>query len=90
LAEFDAYFASGRAADVILLILAAELACLTLSRRMAVADAVGLIAPGMLIVLALRGALTGAAWPWVAAPLAAALPFHLFDLVRRLRTSRRT
>jgi hypothetical protein len=79
------YFVSGRAADVILLILAAEFLWLVLSRRLTVVDAIGLIVPGMLIVAALRFALTGAAWPWIAAPLALALPFHAVDLWRRVR-----
>ena len=39
----------------------------------------------MLIVLALRAALTGADWPAIALPLALALPVHLFDLRGRLR-----
>lgn len=81
----DGYFASGRAADVILLMLAAEFLWLTLSRRLAMADAVGLIGPGVLIVVALRFALTGASWPWIAFPLALALPFHAMDLWRRVR-----
>lgn len=84
-----AFFATGRAADLILLILIAELFWLLLSRRLSAGAAFGLVMPGLLIVLALRAALIGAAWPWIAAPLALALPFHLMDLARRLRTSRR-
>lgn len=85
----EAFFASGRAADLILLILIAELAWLLLGRKLTLADAVGLVVPGLLIVAGLRAALTGAAWPWIAAPLALALPFHLVDLARRLRAGRR-
>jgi len=83
------FFESGRAADLILLILVLELIWLGLSRRLSWADAVGLAVPGLLIVLGLRAALTGASWPWIAAPLALALPVHLLDLRRRLQTSRR-
>lgn len=83
------FFESGRAADLILLILVAELLWLTLARRLTLADAVGLVLPGLLIVLGLRAAMVGAHWPWIAAPLALALPVHLFDLGRRLRSSRR-
>ena len=35
------------------------------------------------MLLALRSALTGASWPWIAAPLAASFPFHIADLLRR-------
>lgn len=84
----DAFFASGRAADLILLILALEFAWLVGSKRMSTADTLGLAGPGMLIVLGLRGALTGAAWPWIAAPLALALPVHLMDVRRRLASRR--
>ena len=82
------FFASGRAADLILVILALELAWLLASRRMSRAAAIGLIGPGLLIVLALRGALVGASWPWIAVPLALSLPLHLMDLGRRMEPRR--
>lgn len=85
----QAFFESGRAADLILLILVLELLWLLLSRRLSLADGAGLVLPGLLIVLGLRGALTGASWPYIAAPLALAFPVHLLDLRRRLQTSRR-
>jgi hypothetical protein len=44
----------------------------------------GLLGPAALIVLGLRAALTGAAWWWIALPLAASLPLHLIDLRARL------
>jgi hypothetical protein len=52
------------------------------------ADALGLIMPGVLLVVALRAALVGADWRWIALPLALSLPFHLFDLGRRVRSRR--
>jgi len=85
----EAFFASGRAADLILAILIAELIWLVLARKLYVADAACLVLPGLLIVLGMRSALTGASWPWIAAPLALALPVHLVDLRRRLKASRR-
>jgi hypothetical protein len=85
----QSFFESGRAADLILVILALELLWLGLTRRLPLADAIGLVLPGLLIVLGLRSALTGAAWLWIAAPLALAFPIHLLDLRRRLRDSRR-
>jgi hypothetical protein len=39
--------------------------------------------PGALLLLALRAALTGQAWPWIALALAASFPAHLADLARR-------
>ena len=41
------------------------------------------LAPGALMLLALRAALTGLAWPWIALALAASFPMHLADLARR-------
>ncbi len=36
--------------------------------------------PGVLMILALRGALTGAEWHWIALPLLLSFPAHLADL----------
>lgn len=83
------YFASGRAADVMLALLALELVWLWRVRGSALLTAFAVVAPGALIVLGLRGALTGAAWPLVALPLALALPAHLLDLARRPPGGRR-
>lgn len=83
------FFASGHAADLILLILLAELMWLVLSRRLTASDAAAAIMPGLMLAVALRFALTGAAWPWIAAPLALSLPFHVVDLAKRLRSNRR-
>ena len=46
-------------------------------------DLVLAFAPGACLLLALRAALTGAGWPWIAAALAASFPFHIADLIRR-------
>ncbi len=81
-----AFFASGRAVDVVLAVLAAEFLWLTLRRSGSSAsglDRVLALAPGACLLLALRAALTGAPWPWVAAGVTASLPFHLADLARR-------
>jgi hypothetical protein len=42
-----------------------------------------LIIPAILMMVALRSAITGLAWPFIALPLAAAFPVHLYDLHRR-------
>lgn len=78
------FFASGRAVDVVLAVLAAEFVILAWKGR--ALDALLLLLPAALIVLGLRAALTGAAWYWVALPLTLAFPAHLADLVRRMRS----
>ena len=81
--DLTTYFASGRAADVILAVLALEMLWLWRVRRAPLMTALGVVLPGALIVVALRGALTGAGWPAIALPLAVSLPVHLLDLARR-------
>jgi hypothetical protein len=87
-------FASGRLVDAaIALIVLEALALLWLRTRRgrgpAPADLLGNLAAGLFLLLALRAALLGAAWPWLAACLAAALAAHLFDLSRRWPRNRR-
>ncbi len=79
---------SGRAADLILLFMAAEFMVLCWRSRArrrpgAVADLLFAIGPGVCLVLALRAALTGGGAIWIVAPLAASLPIHLADMARR-------
>lgn len=84
----EAFFASGRVADLILALLALELAALAAWRA---ATGTGpsprallpFLLAGAFFALALRAALTGDGWAWVAAPLAAAFLAHLWDLARR-------
>ncbi|QYU69011.1 hypothetical protein J4558_02375 [Leptolyngbya sp. 15MV] len=78
----EALFESGRAADIVLAVLLLE-ALWLVRKGWSVADVVAMLAPAALIVLGLRAALTGAAWYWVAIPLALSLPAHLADLARR-------
>lgn len=75
-------FASGHAADLILIVLAAEFVWLVMrgAKALDVALALG---PAVLIVFALRGALTGADWPLIALPLTLSFPVHIADLRRR-------
>lgn len=76
------FFASGHAADVILLVLAAEFTWLVMrgGKALDVALALG---PAVFIVVALRGALTSADWPMIALPLLLSFPVHIADLRRR-------
>ena len=80
------FFSTGRAVDLVLLVIALEFAFLSLRRqngRNRWLDRVLALMPGVCILLALRAALTGAPWVWVAAALAASFPFHIADVVRR-------
>lgn len=51
----------------------------------AAADLLPNLAAGFCLLAALRAALGGAAWPWIAAALLGALVAHLLDLRRRWR-----
>jgi len=79
------FFASPRLADLILAVLALEAVVLVVrhartGRRPSLAEAGPFLLSGACLVLALRAALAGAAWPWVAAGLVGALVAHLWDL----------
>ncbi len=75
-------FASGRIVDAILLLTALEAGALLLLRRR---DLLATLLAGAALLAALRLALAGAEWTWVALALLAALIAHLFDLARRWR-----
>jgi hypothetical protein len=75
-------FSSGRAADLILAVLLIE-GVIFVWRGKPVIEAVAILSSAVFIVLGLRGALVGADWPWIAAPLSLAFPAHLWDLSRR-------
>ena len=78
-------FASGHAADLILVVLAGEYIWLVRSMKWRKRDAFFRLAPGALMIIALRGALTGQSWPWIALPLILSFPAHLADLTQPLR-----
>jgi uncharacterized membrane protein YbhN (UPF0104 family) len=78
----DEFFASGRAVDVVLAVLAVEAVWLKF-RNNGWADIIAVLLPAVLMMIALRAALTGMAWPFVSIPLALAFPVHLYDLRRR-------
>lgn len=82
-------FSSGRVVDLILLFVAGEAILLIACRRhagpgTAAVELAVCILPGLMLMLALRAALVGAAWPWIAMSLLGALVAHLADLHRRL------
>ena len=80
-------FSSGRVVDLILVVMVVEAAWLMTRPgfRSAAArlDILVALAPGALILLALRAAMTGADWRWIALALAASFPAHMLDLQRR-------
>ncbi len=67
-----------------LAVLAIEALWLKLAKGWGWTRIAGLIGPAVFIVLALRAALVGAGWEWVAVLLALSLPLHLMDLRSRL------
>ena len=78
----DDFFASGRAVDFVLFVLAIEAIWLRYRGNILV-DIVPALLPAVLMMIALRAALTGMAWPFVSIPLMLAFPVHLYDLRRR-------
>lgn len=86
----EEFFRSGRVAELILALLALELAALAAWRAAtgggpSSRDVLPFLLAGACFALALRSALTGQGWAWVAAPLGAAFLAHLWDLARRWR-----
>jgi hypothetical protein len=74
-------FASGHAVDIVLAVIAVELVWLIVSGK-AGADVLVRLGPGVLMLVALRAALVGLDWRWVALPLLLSFPVHLADLAR--------
>jgi hypothetical protein len=77
-------FSSGHAADIVLVVLAIEALWLK-SRGMAFATILSALLPAAFIILALRAALTGVDWPYIAVPLALSFPIHMLDMRFRMR-----
>lgn len=87
-ALLDWLFAQGHAADLVLAVMAAELAALMMLGGWRPRDALLRLLPGALMIVALRAALVGAGWQWVALALALSFPAHLADLAGRPRRVR--
>lgn len=83
----EKFILSGQAIDLVLLVIALEFIGLLFLRRKtwrrAVLDLFLALMPGVFLLVALRLALTGAGWEWIALAVAASFPFHVADLVRR-------
>lgn len=84
-----ALFASGHAADLVLIVMAIEAIVLTRLTRLRAGTVAAAALPGALIVVALRAALVGAAWPSIALPLLLSWPAHLWDIRLRVRAGNR-
>lgn len=83
-------FDTGHAADIVLVALALEAVGLWALRRfLGRGPGLGAMLPfllaGAAFALALRAALTGAGWHWVALPLLGAFGAHLWDVAGRWR-----
>ena len=80
-------FDSGRIIDLVLVVVALEVVVLAAAQRvrgaMGLWDVAGLIAPGVMLMLAVKSALVQDPHMKTAAFLAAAFVFHLIDLARR-------
>lgn len=46
-------------------------------------DVATMLLPAVLMMVALKAALTGAHWAWIAVPLTASFPIHLADMRKR-------
>ena len=80
---FADWFESGRAVDLILIVMAVEALVLIVVRKRAVLTVALTLLPGTAILLAARAAVTGASWHWIALWLTVSLPLHLADLRHR-------
>jgi hypothetical protein len=82
------FVSSGHAVDLVLAVVAGEFALLcwrgrSQGRASSMIDVFFTLAPGACLLLALRAALTGAGWVWIATFLALSFPIHIIDLARR-------
>nr|WP_294554366.1 hypothetical protein [uncultured Rhodopila sp.] len=71
--------------DAILLLTVVEGIVLRRWRQVSARVVWGMLLPGMFLLLALRAALAGAAWPWVPTALTGALVAHGCELWTRFR-----
>lgn len=73
-------FAEGHAADIVLAVMILEWIGLVALAGWGKRAALLRLLPGALMIMALRGALTGEGWQWIALPLLLSFPAHLADL----------
>ena len=93
MAALESLVSSGRIVDIALAVLVVEVLVIIGVRRV---TGSGVATPSLLInagaggslMLALRAALSGSAWTWVATFLVAALVFHAADVAERWERNR--
>lgn len=76
------FFTSGHAVDLVLAVMAVE-AIVLIALKCAPKTVLLMLLPGAAMMLALRAALDGAGWEWVALWLTVSLPLHLADVRHR-------
>jgi hypothetical protein len=90
--SLETFFQTGLAIDLILIVVVLEVVVLAVWPRlrgsMTLLDVVSLVAPGVMLMLALRSALTDAPNTMTAVFLTAAFACHLWDVARRRRARR--
>lgn len=79
-AAIDWLFVSGHVADLVVAVMLVEAVWLVRRCEWPVAATTFRLLPGALMMIALRAAITGADWRWIALALALSLPAHLADL----------
>lgn len=89
----SALFESGRIVDPILVLIVLELTGLLILRARLKRGPSALaltahLAAGAFLLLALRGALVGAGWPWIALTLLCAFAAHIADQLALFRAGR--
>lgn len=82
---FETAVDSGRIVDLLLLVIAIEIAGLAIWKRVRFAAVLLGLLPGLCLMLALREALGDQDWRVIVFWITASLPFHLADLRIRLK-----
>ena len=80
-----AFYTSPHLIDLILLFTVLEGTILARWRKIPARTVTIMLLPGLCLLLALRAAMAGAAWPWVPVALTGALLSHFFDMRERFR-----
>ncbi len=80
-------YLEGHAVDLILGGLLIEAVWLTRWRGWTPRAAIVCLLPGAILLLAVRAALVGLAWPWIAFALLLSFPAHLADVALRDRAA---
>lgn len=80
-----AFYTSPHLIDLILVFTLLEGVILARWRRLPARTVTVMLLPGLCLLLGIRAAMAGAAWPWVPIALTGALVTHIFDMHDRFR-----